>query len=182
MATGEAARRQNAKWVKNIQKFAEVVPHNANEIKKEIAKELFTRVINRTPTFAIDDPSHPPGTAKGNWGATKNRPSSNIRKRVDSQGQRTIAAMETVVDKLLAGEPVFLSNSVPYIRKLEDGGYPNPVKLGTWDPVSKQYKKLSTGGWSNQLIPFGPAGMVKITLTEFEEIANSVLRKYRVNM
>ena len=55
---------------------------------------------------------------------------------------------------------VFFSNNLPYIKALEYGGYPDPVKLGTYDKKLKEHVKKSSGGFSKQ----APGGWVRTTL------------------
>lgn len=177
---GRSANK-NKKFVTTVEKFAEVTEASMGLVKRYVAKEMFRRIIERTPIWMEGDPNHPPGLTKGNWSASQNRPTTAILNRVDSTGEATIAAMEKVVDKVFEGKSIFLSNSTPHIQILEDGGYPKSVEKGSWNPTTRTYEKRSTGGWSNQLL-IGPAGMVKITLAEFEDIVNMAARKYKVNI
>ena len=52
-------------------------------------------------------------------------------------------------------QKIFFTNNLPYIETLEYGGYPNPVKKGTWVKKSKSYEVRSTGGFSKQVAPDG---------------------------
>ena len=176
-----AVSKSNRKFVATVTKFATVTSSHMLIVKKQVAKEMFRRVINRTPLWREDDPDHPPGKTKGNWSASNGRPTEKKLARTDPSGQVTLAAMEKVVDAALAGKSVYLSNSSDHIFVLEEGKYPIGGN-GSWNKVTKQYEKRSTGGWSNQLLPLGPSGMVRITISEFEEIVNKITRKYKVRI
>ena len=63
----------------------------------------------------------------------------------------------------------YFVNNVPWILKLENGGYPKSPKKGTY--VGKgQYEIRSSGGFSIQ----APAGMVKVSVAEYESILKSM--------
>lgn len=173
--------KSNAKFVATVKKWAEVTEDHMLIVKRQVAKEMFRRVINRTPLWRDDDPNHPPGKTKGNWTASSGRPTTKELKRVDPSGQITIKAMEKVVDKILAGKSAFLSNTSEYIFVLEYGKYPVGGR-GSWNDKTRDYEKRSTGGWSNQLLQFSAQGMVRISVSEFEEIVNKITRKYKVRI
>ena len=62
-----------------------------------------------------------------------------------------------------------MTNNLPYIQKLEYGGYPNPAKTGD----------KTVNGYSKQ----APAGMVRISLeqikNELSEIIEDVIEKQK---
>lgn len=176
------SRSKNRKFVATVEKFTTNTETAMLLVKRGVAKEMFKRIIERTPIWFDGDPNHPPGQTRGNWSASQSRPSESVLQRTDKSGEATIAAMEKVVDKVFEGKSVFLANSVSHIFILEDGGYPKSVERGSWNPTTKAYEKRSTGGWSNSLLRLGPAGMVKVTLTEFEDIVNMMTRKYKVSI
>lgn len=71
---------------------------------------LATNVITETP---VDE-----GTARGNWQTSIGEPKTGILDRKGSEA--SITELEaTVPDE--AGQVVFISNNLPYIRKLEYG-------------------------------------------------------------
>jgi hypothetical protein len=57
--------------------------------------------------------------------------------------------------KRVVNKKMFLTNNLPYIETLEYGGYPNPVKKGSWDVKGKKFTIKSTGGFSKQVAPDG---------------------------
>ena len=55
---------------------------------------------------------------------------------------------------------MFFTNNLPYIETLEYGGYPSPVKKGTWNKKKKAYEIRSSGTFSDQAV----GGWVRKTL------------------
>jgi hypothetical protein len=74
--------------------------------------ELFGAVIKATP---VDT-----GRAKNNWQCTIGSPASGELEEVDKTGSRAIARVYATVPQKI-GSIVWLTNNVPYIRKLEYG-------------------------------------------------------------
>lgn len=69
-------------------------------------------IVNTTP---VDT-----GRARGNWLPSIGFPRTETVDRFDPTGEATMREIESVVP-LKAGQVVWLSNNVPYIRLLEDG-------------------------------------------------------------
>ncbi len=95
-----------AAWVEHTKEREDIVV-------REVATELFRRVIMRTP---VDK-----GTARGNWQATIGEPSTAVLDTTDPSGSETIEKMANEVAKAKAGDTVFLANNLPYILPLEYG-------------------------------------------------------------
>ncbi len=88
------------------------------------------------------------GRARGNWQTSVGSPMGNEVARTDKGGGATIsAAVPTIESWDAANVAIFLMNNVPYIQRLEDG-------------------------YSDQ----APAGMVKITVAEFEGLVEAIGR------
>ncbi|MCP4987576.1 MAG: hypothetical protein GY928_16415 [Colwellia sp.] len=97
------------------------------------------------------------GRAKSNWFLTTGSPSS---------ATTTIIGDDDVnLPKVVVGKKIYLTNNLPYISTLEYGGYPDPVKKGTWNKKTNSYEVRTTGGYSDQLFPMGtPKGWVRATM------------------
>lgn len=117
-----------------------------DQIRRAIFLEIGRRVILKTP---VDK-----GGARGAWQSTVGKAATT---NVDRQGTASIAELGLMVQAAGISETMFLTNLMPYIGKLEDGGYPNPPKKGTGKTV---------GGFSTQ----APEGMVRVTLAELDSI------------
>ena len=139
------------KFAADINAFNKASLDKCDLVTRMIALEVFRRVILKTP---VDT-----GRARGNWMCTIAVPAEAIAQGedwfkgqtigdFDKSGRETIQA---AADEVMAWNPrevaVFLTNNLPYIERLENG-------------------------WSKQ----APAGMVAITIAEFDGIASGVLK------
>jgi hypothetical protein len=87
------------------------------------------------------------GRFRGNWQVSIGSPKTSEVKRIDPGGAATIAEGALVIEAAVAGPSIWLMNNVPYAERLEHG-------------------------WSKQ----APAGVVKITVAEFQSIVNEQVR------
>lgn len=87
------------------------------------------------------------GRARANWQATLSAPASGVVDSVDKTGETALAAVRSESEKTWSDDDrsFFLTNNLPYIEALENGH-------------SQQ----------------APAGMVAITIAEFEGLADQV--------
>lgn len=69
-------------------------------------------------------------------------------------------------------ESIYIENNLPYINTLEYGGYPDPVKKGTYEKGTG-YVIKSRGGFSKQ----APHGMVGLTMARYEKLLKEVLKE-----
>ena len=125
----------------DIQKYAKKLDKSLDEVVYEICSETSEKIINRTP--------YDKGYAKDNWIATIDNPSNTVSNSKDISGMVAIGKAKIVARKA-KGHIFYLSNNLPYIRKLEFGGYAAGPKI--------------VGGFSTQ----APHGMVRITLKEIK--------------
>jgi len=85
------------------------------------------------------------GRAKGNWQTSVGTPIEREIERTDKGGGSVISSAVSVIESWESDNvSIFLMNNLPYIGRLEDG-------------------------YSSQ----APAGMVKITVAEFQQIVNT---------
>lgn len=126
---------------------------NVNAVIRKVAFDMGARIIMRTP---VDT-----GRARGNWLLGLGSPqfysarADKHKTPVNDQGRGQSSAKDSLLNGLQAfeatsGQSIFITNSVPYIGKLEYGS-------------SKQ----------------APAGMVRITVAEFKQIAEQAARNVR---
>ena len=161
---------------KDIENLSDRTIRKLNKIVKVAAMELFKSVIMMTP---VDT-----GRAKGNWQCTMTKPADGIIDSKQSE-EATIAKMVETTLKSSIRNGIFLTNNLPYIQKLEYGGYPNPVKQGSYlksgqtkgEHTGPGFFKFSEGGYSKQ----APAGMVRVSLDriqkDLKEIIADVIEK-----
>jgi hypothetical protein len=150
-----------------VAKWAEKTKGDIDQNCRRITLKLFTQIITDTP---VDT-----GRARGNWMTTVEAPAKGVVDRLDPDGTAAIAEVSANMGG--AGKITYLTNNLPYIAKLEFGGYPDPVKRGSWIKRSRHsgeghYEILSIGGYSKQ----SPAGMVRINLARFQEIVQAALK------
>ena len=117
-----------------------------NDLRGVYLAGLFN-VVQGTP---VDE-----GRARNNWFLSIGAPSSKTTTS-KAKGLGAIRQLQQMPKRILNNK-VFFSNNLPYIETLEYGGYPNPVKVGSFDVKSKQFVKKSTGGFSKQ----APVGWVR---------------------
>ena len=102
------------------------------------------------------------GRARNNWFLTVGSPSSSTT-TVAGGGQ------EITLPKNVLGKKLYFTNNLPYIETLEYGGYPDPVKKGSYIKRSNSFEKLSQGGFSKQIDPANtPKGWVRAELIRMQ--------------
>jgi hypothetical protein len=107
---------------------------------KTTAIELFSSVIRDTP---VDE-----GRAKGNWQATLGSMADGTVSTLDRSGSATISRMRATVGGFDLGEVIWLTNNLPYARRLEYG-------------------------WSKQ----APAGMVRKNMARIQSLVAKEAKK-----
>jgi hypothetical protein len=106
-------------------------------------------IIKATP---VDE-----GRARNNWFLSVGVPFSLTSGRGDSKsGSGSLSSLNEMPKNIL-NKKVYYTNNMPYIEDLEYGGFPDPVKLGSYDKKKKVYVKKSGGGFSKQ----APGGWVR---------------------
>ena len=118
------------------------------QVGRKVALELFKRVIYKTP---VDK-----GRARANWQVTIGTTASGTVEIDDRNGGATMSKATAASAGFKAGDTIYLTNNLPYIMKLEEGGYPDGPK--------------TVGGFSRQ----APAGMVGLTVQEFAQVVNQI--------
>jgi hypothetical protein len=92
-------------------------PRNAINI---FAFSVFNRVVTRTP---VDT-----GAARQNWLVTTNN-ETNDYDLSKAKGGRAMSDGKKVIDNAKGDDTIFIQNNLPYIRKLEYGGYGKEITL-----------------------------------------------------
>lgn len=111
---------------------------------------LFSAVIQDTP---VDS-----GRAKNNWFVTLTRPSVKVVKSTDKSPKGSISTQKSwqianTIASSSGDTGYFLTNNLPYIQKLEFGGYGDGPK--------------TSGGYSKQAV----GGMVRKNVARIEAIS-----------
>jgi len=149
---------------KDIEKFNKKVDKAATNIFRGTALTLFGKIIKRTP---VGDPSqwenpglwrslgfvnkgYAGGRLRANWFASINSPSRASSNDIDPSGSKSRKNAKAATGRAKLGDSIFLVNNLPYAGVIENGR-------------SKQ----------------APIGMVKVTILEFQRIANHEAKKNR---
>jgi hypothetical protein len=135
---------------KDVKKFNKKVEKTATKIFRGTALELFVRIIKRTPVgnpslWASGAPAgYVGGRLRGNWQVDINKSPDEQLDTIDASGTAPIANAATKMQRAKLGDTIHITNNLDYAEAVEDGH-------------------------SSQ----APAGMVKVTTTEFKNIVKS---------
>lgn len=161
-----------AKWningAKFISGFAANLQFKAVQAYEDEAIRAVGATMQNTPIHLQGDG----GKLLANWQITR-KPNSRVIKTANKGKARGFAEKKlrgkfAVVDrrgiKTVSDKSMFFFNNSPYARVVEFGGYPNPVKLGTWIKKEKRFRKLSRGGFSK----LAPRGMLRTNVVSMK--------------
>lgn len=132
------------------------------QIVRRTALDALRRIVRRTP---VDT-----GRARGNWQVSLGEPAQGQLATLDTKGGATIAAGQQKLAQIGLGVAtgelppiVWISNNVPYILVLEEGGFIPPDPGPSKDPrARREGQVLVKGGFSVQ----APRGMVAVSVEE----------------
>ena len=142
-----------AHWTMDLNNFCEKNKVAIKEVRKNYAFALYSSIVKKTP---VDT-----GRARANWNVSVGSPDLST-----TEDTRKTPKLKDKMPDPNGDESIFISNNLPYITKLEYGGYPNPPKKGSGKTVN---------GYSKQ----APEGMVGVTLANNEAIFNAALRSVK---
>jgi hypothetical protein len=117
----------------------------------------FAGLINIVQETPVDE-----GRARNNWFLSVSTPSSATTTS-KAKGLGAIRQLRSMPKRVL-NRKIYYTNNLPYVALLEYGGYPSPVKKGSYDKRKKKYEILSINGFSKQ----APNGWVRKTLIEMQ--------------
>lgn len=141
-----------AQWSLDLTKYANGAKLKIKKVRVNYAFALYSSIVKKTP---VDT-----GRARANWNVSVGSNDTSITEETKKNGlKHEISEINPNGD-----ESIFISNNLPYIEKLEYGGYPNP-------PKSKSGKTVN--GYSKQ----APNGMVGVTLANNENIFNAAVKR-----
>lgn len=144
-------------WSINPTNFVAKIETDLCNHQKKIAMDALRGVIEASP---VDS-----GAFKGNHRLTINNEDHGFDPNTkDATGSQALAKGLSVLAGLVPFSKVYIQNNTPYGTALENGGYPNPVKKGSW-VKGVGYVKKSAGGFSKQ----APLGIYGVTFTLIKE-------------
>lgn len=104
----------------DIEKIAKKLNQSIESTVRATALELFGSIIVGTPVLT--------GRAQGNWQTSIDEPITSI---VDRTGEtESIAELKDVAGGSIEGKILWLSNNLPYIRRLELDGHSSQAPAG----------------------------------------------------
>lgn len=131
----------------DLKRFAEATKRNLNDAARGVVLELGTRIVQRSP---VDT-----GRFRGQWQIAAGGPDTRTNEPFDKQAlgsppsAATFARWQAEVNAATIGSTFYITNSLPYARRLE------------YDSHSSQ----------------APAGMVRVTVVEYGQIIQQVINK-----
>ncbi len=137
---------RQAQFQADLKRFAEATKRNLNDTVRATVLELGTRIVKRSP---VDT-----GRFRGNWQIAAGGPDVRTNEPFDKQPLGSAPSSETFnrwqgeVQAATIGSTFYITNSLPYARRLE-------------------YE-----GWSKQ----APSGMVRLTVVEYEQIIRKAIQ------
>lgn len=103
----------------DLKKFAATIHVDLKKVVKRTAFNLFGKIVRRTP---VDT-----GRARASWDMTEGAPSSFVRpplmpgQKKKSKPEATQAALGNQLASISGEKPIFITNNVEYIGRLEYG-------------------------------------------------------------
>ena len=143
-------------FASDIEKWAKKTKLKPNEVKRATFLDLSRQIMTLTP---VDT-----GRARGNWIPSLNQPKTRALHTTDNF---VMTRVENVLSKEKADDTLYLMNNLPYIWKLEYGGY-GPADENVYGPTSKK----TIGGYSIQ----APNGMVRVTVQNFRKALKKAVK------
>jgi hypothetical protein len=132
-------------FASDIEKFAAKAKVGYNDAVNSSLFDISSAIMKSTPVAVVLG-----GTARGNWLASL----SSYSTSTSDNTKPNFSQVQAVASKA-AGSVFYLTNNMPYIGKLEYGGYPNP---------SNGDKTIN--GFSKQ----APQGMVRVSIENFQQM------------
>ena len=118
---------------------------SANDNVRAVYFTGLRAIVEQTP---VDE-----GRARNNWFLTSRQPSTQKRGK-NKAGTASLKSVSTMSKNVL-NKTFYFTNNLPYIHVLEYGGYPTPVKKGTYNKRTKTFEIRSINGFSDQVAPKG---------------------------
>lgn len=135
--------------------------------------DVTTQSIRATP---VDE-----GITRSQWRIGRDAPDTTVTQEAETIDQ-TIARVSGDIVKIKQGD-LYVTNSGPAAKFLEDGLYPNPPQKGSWlkdgqvkhNKEGPGYFKFSENGFSKQ----APNGIVRPSLAKFDQALGSAAKELK---
>lgn len=150
-----------------------VMPAHYNTVRRRFVLGVFERVIKRSPVdrgfyrgshnTSVGGPSKA-SAAEGK--RSKAKSGAKVRKYESKRAERGVKMKGDGATRAQMGQDIWLTTNLPYSTVIEHGGYPTPVKKGSYvkkgRPDGPGWVKLSEGGYSRQ----APRGVYRVSVKD----------------
>lgn len=141
------------KGLSNVNNAIDDLVMNQNNNVKGVYLAGLANIVSGTPADK--------GRARNNWFLSVDAPLNKTTATRSKAGSNSIR-QALRMPRIVLGKKIFFSNNLPYIGALEYGGFPKPVKKGSYNSKTKSYEILSINGFSKQ----APNGWVRKTIIQ----------------
>ncbi|MCK5603264.1 hypothetical protein KAR91_15380, partial [Candidatus Pacearchaeota archaeon] len=117
------------------------------------------------------DPEHE-GLTKANWQLTVGAPATGVLDKHEPNRNRSSIKVPATPNGLFNRNWWFVNN-LPWIDTLEFGGYPQNVKLGSYNRRTGEFEIRTIGGFSKQ----APIGMFRKNLAKWPKFLRNAKRR-----
>lgn len=128
------------KGLDNVKKALDKVVENLNDDVKGVYLAGLKNIVEGTPARK--------GVARNNWFLSEGTPVGAFKSAPSLGGSASLNSILRGMPDSVLSKTLYFTNNTPYINVLEYGGYPNPVKYGSY--FEGRFQKLSSGGYSKQ--------------------------------
>lgn len=150
---------------KQISRWCQKAETNMDDVVRYTAKEMSLRVVHKNP---VDT-----GLLKNNWFGSVNELPTTSRTTANKSGNASKQSIRQAVKKLKVGDKYYFINNLIYAPIVEYGLYPKLVRYKTHERNLKKYGRIRS--W-NGFSTLAPAGMVRVTVNEFDNIVKQATR------
>lgn len=139
----------------DLQKFANNTNKKVDDVIAKIVLDVGTSIVLKSPVGDGDLWASPPppgyvgGRFRGNWQFGVGGIDTSVDGAIDPTGANSIGRIAAGIPEKTAGKVFYITNTLPYAQRLENG-------------------------WSTQ----APAGMVGLTIAEFEPIVAAAVAEF----
>jgi len=145
------------KGLKGVKLAIDQLEQSANDNVRGVYLAGLKNIVQETPADK--------GRARNNWFLSVTAPSNKTTTSASIGGGASLSQASKMPKRVL-GKKIYFTNNLPYIGILEYGGFPKPVKKGSYIKRSGEYEKLSENGYSKQLK--GAKGWVRINIKRMQ--------------
>lgn len=117
-----------AQFARNMRSLADRIDRNATRLVRTTAGAVLQAVVLATPVgnpslwaSGSAPPGYTGGRARANWQVGLGGPVGGTLATIDPQGSKTIAGGAARMQASQRGQPIHLTNNLPYITPLNEG-------------------------------------------------------------